>query len=615
MIEEVVVDTMADETEMIVPLAHTRNSTSGQYYDEYNNRPYNRSYQQSDSRYSSSQDISSDKYASNETLHRQNRPYRGSQSDLARNRPRNIDNRYERNYRRDGEGDYGKNNQYNNGRRNSQQYSNNNRYNNRNTQDPVASSPVDIPSSDPVDLTSPTSDPMEDNVGVTELSDQLNSTHLTDQSEQSPRSAVFKAWNSKPRGLEFESQQQHEKRNRKVMYTTENSRNDDNSNPIPDSQDSGPPTTNHRSAVLNQSTKSYERNDNVGVTELSDQLNSTHLTDQSEQRSRQQNHRGGHSDGKGGWGGGSSFRHHQGQNSYGSSQDYNDRYGEPKRKQYNSNSTAPPGARGDILILIWDQEQESNPEGEDNTDGSNSVNLAFHWSRLDWTESVDEDVWVTSSKSNEPQELPRLDPSPPSSTSKPSPPPVLYDDKDWSAVRNKPQSDDTSSVHRRNQFQGSYWELPPRFRKKFEQEANQQQPPPPRTSNPQPPSSYSSSQPPPSLGDSPYHSLGTYSDSQWSGESVEVRGTYSDSQWSGESVEVRGHTRQDNSKFNSLPPPGRSRHEGAPRGDYNRGRRFSTAYDADTGDYAARPNETDQPQSLPVSSVKQDRPNETSKVN
>ncbi|KAI5697657.1 hypothetical protein M8J75_013740 [Diaphorina citri] len=491
-----------------------RDRDDRQYYDEYNNRPYNRSYQQSDSRYSSSQDISSDKYASNETLHRQNRPYRGSQSDLARNRPRNIDNRYERNYRRDGEGDYGKNNQYNNGRRNSQQYSNNNsqqysnnnRYNNRNTQDPVASSPVDIPSSDPVDLTSPTSDPMEDNVGVTELSDQLNSTHLTDQSEQR------------------------------------------------------------------------------------------------------------------------------------------------------------------------DQEQESNPEGEDNTEGSNSVNLAFHWSRLDWTESVDEDVWVTSSKSNEPQELPRLDPSPPSSTSKPSPPPVPYDDKDWSAVRNKPQSDDTSSVHSwsssrqnnnsnqnwsrqqnhrgghsdgkggwgggssfrhhqgqnsygssqdyndrygepkrkqynsnstappgarggRNQFQGSYWELPPRFRKKFEQEANQQQPPPPRTSNPQPPSSYSSSQPPPSLGDSPYHSLGTYSDSQWSGESVEVR----------------GHTRQDNSKFNSLPPPGRSRHEGAPRGDYNRDRRFSTAYDADTGDYAARPNETDQPQSLPVSSVKQDRPNETSK--
>lgn len=94
----------------------------------------------------------------------------------------------------------------------------------------------------------------------------------------SPRSAVFKAWNSKPRGLEFESQQQHEKRNKKVMCnimikqfifkkfsisdTTENSRNDDNSNPIPDSQDSGPPTTNHRSAVLNQSTKSYERNVN-----------------------------------------------------------------------------------------------------------------------------------------------------------------------------------------------------------------------------------------------------------------------------------------------------------------------------------------------------------------
>uniref|UniRef100_A0A8D8US36 Telomerase-binding protein EST1A n=1 Tax=Cacopsylla melanoneura TaxID=428564 RepID=A0A8D8US36_9HEMI len=520
------------------------------------------SYHQSDSHYSSSQDIASqdntNKYSSSDSLQRAGggghsiRGYRGSQSDMGRvnsnNRPRNINSNNRYNDNRFGQdersGSYGKDNQqdrYNSTRRNSgaQQY-NNNRYPTKHpSQDHQAQQSGtgehyesnDPPPPDTYENYAPST---QDNVN--QLSEQLNSTHLseseqrnTQRSDSITEDTTADTSEGGQGGVNWSGLDWTEDVDEDLWVAATGTNEQDtgrSDHPSPPSESystsskqySPPPPSTTPSAPTHSHPGGTHTSDNTQSTADKDwrgggrgltdsESNSSGWSSRQNQNWGRQSTRGGRDDLNDRDRGGSYYRNQQQQQqNYNSSSrdqylDYNDRYGEPKRKPYNSNSNTLP-----------------------------SINRGG-----------------------------------------------------------------------RNQFQNSYRdEVPPRFRKKQEEGTNNNHQQHHQRSNPQPPSSYSSRQPPPGpSSESSYHSIGTYSDCQWSGEPLEVRGQY-----------PRHHQYQDSNQFNSLPPPGKSNryNEGPPRGDYRGagGRRYST-YETDSSEYTHQGRSTStleldqQPQSLPAS--------------
>ncbi|KAL1452128.1 hypothetical protein WDU94_006434 [Cyamophila willieti] len=540
------------------------------YYEDYGGRD-RQNYQQggrsgnykSDSRYSSSQDIVSqdntNKYSSSDSLHRtgggghSTRSYRGSQSDMGRvnnNRPRNIDsnNRYRddnNRYNRDERSNYGRDSQqerYNNSsRRNSgaQQYNNNNRYPNKHPgQDQVQSNTGELypanepPPSDSYDSYAPST---QDNVD--ELSEQLNSTHLT-QSEPRTTQRSESITEDTPAdtsegvqgGINWSGLDWTEDVDEDLWVAATGSNEQDTSrsdHPSPPSESYSASSKQYSPPLSNPSVPTHHSHPNYPASSETQQ-----------QHHQDKDWRGG----PGGRGGGPRGADDSESNSSGWS----------SRQNWGRQGTRGGGGRDD-----WNER------------GSYNRNQQQNYNNRDHQQQQHHQFQEYNDRYGEPKRKPY----------------------------NNSHSNTLPSGNRggRNQFQNSYRvEVPPRFRKKQEEETNQR-------SNPQPPSSYSSRQPPGPSSDSSYHSIGTYSDSQWSGEPLEVRG------------HNPRHQQQyhDNNQFNSLPPPGKSnRYNEGPqqRGDYRGagGRRYST-FETDSSDYnnqgrsASTLDLNQQPQSLPAS--------------